>query len=210
MNASVPPVADGSRPRLGGRRLIGGDGEPDVFCADEQSDVPIDIAYWQDLAQQVLVTEGVRGSAELTVLFVGRNEIAELNEMYLGKTGPTDVLSFPIDAGEVIEVVSSPSAQSRGPDRSPADPGDMPLLLGDVVICPTVARDQAPEHAGTLQDELALLLVHGILHVLGHDHAEPEQTARMRGRELALLSELHWRGPAPDAFRHDHADEETS
>jgi probable rRNA maturation factor len=149
----------------------------------------------------------VRGAAELTVLFVGRDEIAELNESYLGKSGPTDVLSFPIDGGDIVEVIASPSAQSRGPDRAPLDPGDMPLMLGDVVICPEVARDQAPDHAGTLDDELALLLVHGILHVLGHDHAEPEETARMRGREMALLSELHWAGEVPADFRQVHDDD---
>lgn len=200
-------MAEGGRPRLGGRRLIGGDGEPEVFCADEQSEVPIDVARWQSLAERVLVAEGVRGGAELTVLFVGRDEIAELNESYLGKSGPTDVLSFPIDGGDIVEVIASPSAQSRGPDRAPLDPGDMPLMLGDVVICPEVARDQAPDHAGTLDDELALLLVHGILHVLGHDHAEPEETARMRGREMALLSELHWAGEVPADFRQVHDDD---
>lgn len=200
-------MAEGGRPRLGGRRLIGGDGEPEVFCADEQSEVPIDVARWQSLAERVLVAEGVRGGAELTVLFVGRDEIAELNESYLGKAGPTDVLSFPIDGGDIVEVIASPSAQSRGPDRAPLDPGDMPMMLGDVVICPEVARDQAPDHAGTLDDELALLLVHGILHVLGHDHAEPEETARMRGREMALLTELHWAGDAPAGFRQAHDDD---
>ena len=53
----------------------------------------------------------------------------------------------------------------------------MPVLLGDVVVCPAVAADQAPTHAGTVDDELALLVVHGVLHVLGHDHAEPAETA---------------------------------
>jgi probable rRNA maturation factor len=201
-------VAEGGRPRLGGRRLVGGDGEPEVFCADEQSEVPIDVARWQSLAERVLITEGVRGAAELTVLFVGRDEIAELNESYLGKVGPTDVLSFPIDGGDIVEVIASPSAQSRGPDRAPLDPSDMPMMLGDVVICPEVARDQAPDHAGTLDDELALLLVHGILHVLGHDHAEPDQTVRMRTRELALLTELHWAGVVPGGFRQVHGDDD--
>ena len=205
-------MADGSRPRLGGRRLVGGDGDPEVFCADEQTHVPVDLARWQTLAEQVLVTEGVRGAAELTVLFVGKAEIAELNESYLGKPGPTDVLSFPIDGGEIVEVIASPSAQSRGPDRAPLDPGDMPLLLGDVVICPEVAEEQASTHAGTLDDELALLLVHGILHVLGHDHGEPDETARMRAREMALLTQHHWQGDPPPGFRqvHDDTDHDTT
>ena len=62
------------------------------------------------------------------------------------------------------------------------------MLLGDVVVCPAVAADQAPTHAGTVDDELALLVVHGVLHVLGHDHAEADETAAMRARELALLA----------------------
>ena len=69
---------------------------------------------------------------------------------------------------------------SRGPDRAPPDPGDMPLLLGDVVICPAVAARQAPTHAGTLEDEFALLVVHGLLHVLGHDHDDEAALAAMR------------------------------
>jgi probable rRNA maturation factor len=196
-----------NRPTLGGRTRVGGDGEPEVFCADEQSSVPIDLERWRALAADVLHTEGVRGLAELTLVFVEADEITELNEQYLGKSGPTDVLSFPIDAEE-IEVVSGPGGLSRGPDRAPVDVGDLPLLLGDVVICPAIAAEQAPSHAGTLDDELALLLVHGVLHVLGHDHAEPAEAALMRARELALLEAHHWRGPAPAGFRQLHEDEE--
>ena len=77
-----------------------------------------------------------------------------------GPLGPTDVLAFPIDAAEA-EIVLMGQPPSRGPDRAPPDPGDMPLLLGDVVICPAVAARQAPTHAGTLEDEFALLVVHG-------------------------------------------------
>lgn len=172
-----------------------------MFVADEQDTIAVDVARWQTLARGVLATEGVRGHVEMSLLFIAPDDMAELNEQFMGKTGPTDVLAFPIDASE-IEVASLP-ARSIGPDRAPADPGDMPLLLGDVVVCPSIAADQAPEHAGTVDDELALLVVHGILHVLGHDHAEPEETARMRGRELELLELLHWHGPAPSGFRQE-------
>jgi probable rRNA maturation factor len=95
---------------------------------------------------------------------------------------------------------------SRGPDKTPPDPGDMPLLLGDVVVCPAVAQRQAPEHAGNLDDELALLVVHGVLHVLGYDHHEPEATAAMRARELTHLQAHHWVGPVPEGFRQEHAE----
>jgi probable rRNA maturation factor len=77
------------------------------------------------------------------------------------------------------------------------------VLLGDVVVCPAVAAEQAATHAGTLDDELALLVVHGVLHVLGHDHAEADETATMRARELELLQQHHWSGPAPIGFRQE-------
>ena len=155
-----------------------------VVGADEQDEVAVDVDRWCRLARAVLTTEGAGG--ELTLTFVDRDEIAELNGEHLGKEGPTDVLSFPLDPPD-------------GP------PGDLPVLLGDVVVCPAVAAAQAAEHAGTLDDELALLVVHGVLHVLGHDHAEPAEAARMRERELALLGEHHWAGPPPAGFRQEHA-----
>jgi probable rRNA maturation factor len=80
----------------------------------------------------------------------------------------------------------------------------MPLLLGDVVICPAVAARQAPEHAGTVDDELALLVVHGVLHVLGHDHADDEERLIMQARERELLELYIWHGPAPSTFRQEH------
>jgi len=134
---------------------------------------------------------------------ISDDKMAKLNHIFRGKDGPTDVLAFPIDAAE-LELSSQSQSTSRGPDRSPPDPGDMPLLLGDVVVCPAVAHRQAPEHAGTPDDELGLLVVHGILHVLGLDHDTPDATTAMRARELELLREHHWCGDAPSAFRQDH------
>jgi probable rRNA maturation factor len=174
-----------------------------VFCADEQVDLPVDLQRWQQLAFEVLISEGVRGLAELAVLFVSEREMAELNDSYMGKPGATDVLAFPIDAAEA-EIVQHGQPPSRGPDRAPPDPADMPLLLGDVVICPSVAARQAPEHAGTVDDELALLVVHGVLHVLGHDHHEPTERAAMQARERELLVLHHWHGDAPATFRQEH------
>lgn len=149
----------------------------DVVVSDEQSEVPVDAARWASLAAAVLQEEGCRG--ELTLTFVDRDEIAALNLEHMGKDGPTDVLSFPLD----------PWGDDVGP-----------TLVGDVVICPAIAAEAAPDHAGTLDDELALLTVHGVLHVLGHDHAEPEETARMRARELEVLVAYHWGGPPPAGF----------
>lgn len=195
-------MPDGDRPHLAGTPKVGGDGEPEVFCADEQREVPIDLVRWQRLALAVLEAEGVRGLAELSVLYVSELEMAELNESYMGKVGATDVLAFPLDGHDVTQLVAT-SGASRGPDRAPIDPGELPLLLGDVVICPALAASQAPTHAGNVDDELALLLVHGILHVLGHDHAEPDEAHAMRERERTLLEAHHWSGPAPAVFRQE-------
>ncbi|MEI8238615.1 MAG: rRNA maturation RNase YbeY [Actinomycetota bacterium] len=198
-------MTDPSRPRLDAPNRVGGDGDPEVFCADEQTAVPVDLERWQQLATDVLRAEGVRGLSELSLLFISEGEMAELNEGYMGKQGSTDVLAFPIDAGE-LEIVVPVARANRAPDRAPPDPGDMPLLLGDVVICPAVAQRQAPEHAGTLDDEFALLVVHGVLHVLGHDHDVPEATLLMRTRELELLEAHHWHGAAPTAFRQEQSE----
>jgi probable rRNA maturation factor len=181
---------------------VGGDGDAEVFVADEQRSVAVDVARWRLLGEEVLAAEGVRGNVELSVLFVEPEDMAALNEQFLGHNGPTDVLAFPIDAVDV-DVMSSPTSGHSGPDRPPPDPSDQPLLLGDVVVCPAVAERQAADHAGTYEDEVALLVVHGILHVLGHDHAEPNEMALMRRRELELLESLHWHGTAPEGFRQE-------
>ena len=156
-----------------------------VVVDDDQSDVTVDVDRWADLAAAVLRSEHRTG--ELTLTFVDADEITSLNVEHMGIDGPTDVLSFPLDADQPDVPVG-------------------PVLLGDVVICPAVAADAAATHAGTLDDELALLTVHGVLHVLGYDHADPREGAVMRARELALLVEHHWRGPAPAGFRQEHVD----
>lgn len=160
--------------------------QPTVVAADERRaddspEVVVDVGRWERLAAAVLVDEAVGG--ELTLTFVDAAEIAALNAEYLGKAGPTDVLSFPLDDEPI--------------------PG-VPTLLGDVVISPAVANAQFAEHAGTLDDELALLVVHGVLHVLGHDHADADDAAVMRTRERELLVAHHWRAPAPAGFRQTH------
>lgn len=161
-----------------------------VFVADEQTEHPVDALRWTRLAEQVLEAEGVRGEAELSVLFVDEAVMADLNRQFHGKEGPTDVLAFPIDE-DPIEGGRSPDSGGTGPGYSPPEPEDMPILLGDVVICPTVAAANAPEHAGTYDDEVALLLVHGILHLLGMDHLDDEEAEEMEARERDLLARFH-------------------
>jgi probable rRNA maturation factor len=163
-----------------------------VFGYDEQDhDEPgaavVDLARWVALAEGVLAAEGV-AAGELTLAFVDEPDMVELNQEHMGESYATDVLSFPIDADLALGGTAG------------RDPDGEPLLLGDVVVCPRVAVANAPAHAGTVDDELALLVVHGVLHVLGHDHATAEDTARMQARELHHLVQLHWRTPAPPTF----------
>jgi probable rRNA maturation factor len=148
---------------------------PSVIGIDEQGDLPVDLDRWVALAAAALVDQGISSvAAELNLTFVDEAIMAELNEQHMGHEGPTDVLSFPLEMppGEV---------------HSPTDATE-PVLLGDIVLCPAVAHHNAPTHAGTYEDELALLVVHGVLHILGHDHAEPADEAAMQELERRLLT----------------------
>ena len=166
----------------------------EVFAADEQTERPVDTRRWVRLAEEVLDAEGIKGDAELSLLFIDEQAMADLNKRFLGKDGPTDVLAFPID-DEPIEGGRSPDSGGSRPMWMPAEPDDLPMLLGDVVICPAVAERNAPEHAGTYEDELALLVVHGILHLLGMDHLDDEEAEAMEQRERDLLARFHKRQP---------------
>ncbi|MDQ6697164.1 MAG: rRNA maturation RNase YbeY [Actinomycetota bacterium] len=176
------------------RRRLPEDGTLEVFAADEQSAEPVDVHRWSRLAEQVLRAQGVRGEAELSLLFITEEAISDLNRRFMDAPGPTDVLAFPID-DDLIELGRFPDATTTGPDRPPPDPSDAPVLIGDVVICPAVAARNAPEHAGSYDDEIALLIVHGILHVLGMDHAESDEAAVMQSREQELLAQFHHPSP---------------
>ncbi|HUE59853.1 MAG TPA: rRNA maturation RNase YbeY [Acidimicrobiales bacterium] len=180
-----------------------------VFAADEQSSHQVDTLRWIRLAEAVLGEEGVRGDTEVSLLFVDEDAIADLNSRFLGREGPTDVLAFPID-DEPVESGRSPDSGGSGPGFS-SEPEEAPSLLGDVVICPAVAERNAPDHAGSYDDELALLVVHGLLHILGMDHEDPEEAEVMEARERELLARHH-RSPdsSSDAPANDTAAGETS
>lgn len=188
-----------NRPRSNTPRRTGGDGNVEVFVSDEQTDVEVDAQRWQTLASNVLQAEGVRGQAEMALLFVSREVMHEMNRVHMGVDAPTDVLAFPIDLVDNSRA-TGPTARSATPVLARVDTGDLPLLVGDVVICPLIAREQAPLHAGTLDDELALLITHGVLHVLGYDHDTEANADKMRTRERALLESVHWKGAAPAVF----------
>ena len=167
----------------------------EVFAADEQGDQPVDTMRLITLAEKVLRAEGVRGDAELSMLFIDEQAMADLNKRFAGKDGPTDVLSFPIDE-EPAEGGRSPDSGGSGPGDAPTEPSDMPMLLGDIVICPAVAARNAAEgvhddRAATYDDELALLVVHGILHLMGMDHVDDDEAQAMEAREKQLLDEFH-------------------
>ncbi len=162
----------------------------EVFAADEQSAQPVDAMRLVRLAKAVLAAQGVKPDSELSMLFVDEEAMAELNKRFLGKEGPTDVLAFPIDDDDVVEGGRSPDSlgPGAGVDFENTDP---PNLLGDVVVCPAVAARNAPDHAGTYEDEMALLVVHGILHILGMDHVDNEEAEAMEQRERELLELFH-------------------
>ena len=132
------------------------------------------------------VIERYGDDVEMSLMFVDEPTIAELTSASSAATGPTDVLAFPMDE-ELPPGGRQPDQGGRGPG-APSDPGDPPALLGDVVVCPAVAGRQALERGVPADDELALLVVHGVLHLLDYDHAEPEETAAMRRREQELLA----------------------
>ena len=166
----------------------------DVYAADEQEERAVDLDRWAGLARAVLEDRRLRGEVEVSILFVDEPSIAALNEQFLGRKGPTDVLAFPIE--------DEPLPGGRSPDSGGSGPGTdaevEPLtLLGDVVICPAVAARNADDHGVTVDDELALLVVHGLLHLLGMDHETDRDAEAMERLERELLARHHEGGGSP-------------
>ena len=161
----------------------------DIYAADEQADHPVAVKRWSSLARSVLEAEGVVSDTEVSLLFVDEATIASLNQRFLEKEGPTDVLAFPIE-DEADRSGRSPDEGGTGPGSIEADTGRL-LLLGDVVICPAMAAHNAVEHGVTFDDEIALLVVHGILHLLGMDHEVDAEAERMELREQQLLARYY-------------------
>jgi probable rRNA maturation factor len=147
--------------------------------------VEIDVLRWVRLARMVLDQEKVPEDAEMSVIFVDEQAMSDLHERFLGGDGPTDVLAFPMD-DDVAPGGRQPDQGGRGPG-SPTEAGDPPAVIGDVVVCPQVARRNRAEQ-GSVDDEVALLVVHGVLHLLNYDHAEDRDSEAMRKRERELLT----------------------
>jgi probable rRNA maturation factor len=142
----------------------------------------VDVRRTQQLAAFVLDRMRVHPQAELCITAVDEETIAELNAKWMDKSGPTDVLAFPMDE-------LRPGTVTEEPEEG---------VLGDLVLCPAVAVRQAEEAARgdqpghTALAELEMLTVHGILHLLGYDHAEPEEHQEMFALQARLLAE--WQG----------------
>ncbi|MEX0767352.1 MAG: rRNA maturation RNase YbeY [Microthrixaceae bacterium] len=152
---------------------------PSIQIADNRANTQetVDLEDLATLFAQALYTEGISHQAEASLTLLDPEDIAQLKVQYLDGDGdPTDVLSFPID----------------GPHRPEQLPGgESSWMVGDLLICPQVAALQAPDHAGNLQDEMALLVIHGTLHLVGWDHVEQDQRQAMWQRERQLLADLY-------------------
>lgn len=145
-----------------------------VFLADEQGE-PLDSKPIVAIAERVLVAEGMPVNTEVAIVLVGEEEMAGYNERFMERSGPTDVLAFPVEKLTPGEV---PTTVANG----------QPLSLGDIFVCPAVVRSQADELGVALDHELALIVTHGILHLLGYDHNQPDDAARMTAREREILA----------------------
>lgn len=144
-----------------------------VFVADEQPHT-VDAAGVRSLAALVLEKEQCPPDSEVSVILVGEEEMAGYNRRFLDRTGPTDVISLPI---EELVPGRPPGANSGGP----------PPMLGDVIVAPSYVRRQAAELGVDFEDEFALMVVHGVLHLLGYDHTGDEEASRMEERERVIL-----------------------
>lgn len=138
-----------------------------------ETEFDIDIAKISNLASFAIKRMKIHPQADLSVIFVDENSIAELNKRWMDEPGPTDVLSFPMDE-------LRPGDNSESISES---------LLGDIVICPQIAQSQAVAANKSVNDEINLLLVHGFLHLLGFDHAEPVEHKQMFSLQDQILAE---------------------
>ena len=128
-----------------------------------ESGFPVDEESLQAVTIHAMASMNVHPDADVAIVLVDENAMADLHLQWMDEPGPTDVLSFPMDE------------LRPGHEGEDAAEG----ILGDIVLCPTVAQKQADAAGHSLMDELHLLTVHGMLHLLGFDHAEPEEEKEM-------------------------------
>ncbi len=147
-----------------------------IFLADEQAS-RVDVEELRDLAALVLSEEGYPESTEVAILLVSESEMAGYNERFLDRQGSTDVLAFPVET--LLPGVV--------PDLDPYGP---PLIVGDVIISPGYVEKQARKNGVTPDDEMALMVAHGMLHLLGYDHESDAEAEQMELRERELLAKV--------------------
>lgn len=135
-----------------------------------------------DVARFVLAQLRIHPLADLSIVLVDENAMERLHVQWMDEPGPTDVLSFPMDE-------LRPTPQGRDPE---------PGLLGDVVLCPAVAARQAAAAGHSTAEEIQVLTIHGILHLLGYDHVEPAQEREMFGLQDRLVAQWRGRPTSPD------------
>ncbi len=152
-----------------------------------ESGVAVDERAIVSVARFALDEMRVNPLAELSVLLVELEVMAELHQRWLELPGPTDVMSFPMDELDAT--------------RRPDSLDDPESILGDVVLCPAFARDQARKAGHSLAAELELLTVHGVLHLLGYDHAEPDEERDMFALQKQLLA--RWQQARTEALARD-------
>jgi probable rRNA maturation factor len=140
-----------------------------------ESGCEADVTALGRLARYVLDRMRIHPLAELTLKLVDPDTIANYNEQWMDKQGPTDVLAFPMDE------------LRPGSDGDEYEEG----MVGDILLCPQVAAEQAPANGQTPQQEIDLLTIHGVLHLLGYDHAEPDERKEMFALQSRLLAEWH-------------------
>lgn len=145
-----------------------------VYLADEQN-VPTPAETLRGLATYVLAEEQAPAGAEVGLLLVDVDQMSAYNERFMQRGGPTDVLALPIE-----DYRAGPSAEH--------DPAGPPLALGDVLVCPEVVRRRSDAAGVAFEEELALMVVHGILHLLGYEHNNDEEAELMESRERELLA----------------------
>jgi probable rRNA maturation factor len=142
-----------------------------------ETGIEVDEKALASLSDFVVTNLNVHPNAELSVLITDEDQMSALHLEWMGLSGPTDVLSFPMD-------------ETR-PDSWSGDLNDEAPVLGDLVLCPTVAAMQAQTAGHSTEEELQLLTAHGILHLLGYDHAEPDEEREMFVLQADLLT--RWR-----------------
>ncbi len=150
---------------------------------NNESGVTVDEAALAQLGRFVLDSMGIDPLAELSIVLLDPEAMAALHVQWMDLPGPTDVMAFPMDGAEGPSDRFDPSAPPG------TDEGLGEAMLGDVVLCPAVAADQAASAGHSTESELHLLCTHGILHLLGYDHGEPDEEREMFELQARIVAD---------------------